>query len=180
MKLVQSLIASPIGRVIAPANIMVRIIHKNVRIAALAFAAAVCSTAPANAGWFFDSYDGGGRVLDYYEQVRSASYSRRAMPIEGYCASACTMKLGARNACVSPDATLMFHSASSYGMNSWAGNTILMSMYPRAIRSWVRRHRALDSQSFVAMSGREAIALGIRPCSATGGRENRSISRSRG
>ena len=38
--------------------------------------------------------------------------------IAGVCASACTMKLGIRNACVEPDATLLFHQASYNGFGS--------------------------------------------------------------
>jgi len=113
----------------------------------------------------YSSYDRGGNVLDYFEQVREANVSRRAVAIDGYCASACTMKLAARNVCVSPWATLRFHSASSYGANSAAGNTLLMAVYPRAIRHWVRRHHALASQSFTDMSGSQAIALGVPRCS---------------
>jgi len=138
-----------------------------------ACAAAICAlSAPcARAEGFFSfleggysSRDGGGNVLDYYETVRSANYSRRPLPIEGYCASACTMKLGARTACVSPNATLRFHSASSYGARSWGGNTLMMSLYPPRIRAWVMRHNALDSLSFTDMSGSEAIALGVKAC----------------
>jgi len=112
----------------------------------------------------YSSYDRGGSVLDYYEQVRSANVTRRTVAIDGYCASACTMKLGARHACVTPEATLRFHSASANGEASWAGNTLLMSVYPPAIRAWVRRHQALDSLAFTEMSGSEAIGLGIRAC----------------
>ncbi|WP_161914817.1 hypothetical protein [Methylosinus sp. C49] len=113
----------------------------------------------------YSSYDRGGNVLDYYEQVRSANVTRRTVAIDGYCASACTMKLGARHACVSPEATLRFHSArTNEGETSWGGNTLMMSVYPPAIQAWVRRHQALDSLAFTDMSGREAIGLGIRAC----------------
>lgn len=61
------------------------------------------------------SDDRGGSVLDYYGQVRSANVSRQTVAVDGYCASACTMKLAARNVCISPDATLRslgFHPAA--------------------------------------------------------------------
>lgn len=141
---------------------------KSLRKTFLAFAAAfgaVMAAAPAQAGWFDGDYDGGGSVLTYYEDVRSANLAHHQVRIDGYCASACTMKLGARHACVSPDAVLMFHSArSGGGAYSAAGNTILMSVYPRAVRNWVRSHGALNSLAMTEMSGRQAIALGVRAC----------------
>lgn len=144
------------------------ILGKTVRAAALGAAVAGTFAAPASAGFFdgyYSSYDGGGSVLGYFEQVRYANVTGQSMPIDGYCASACTMKLGARHACVRPDTILRFHSASAAtGNMSSAGNTILMSVYPHAIREWVRRHRALDSTAMVTMTGYEAMSLGIRPC----------------
>lgn len=141
---------------------------------AIAFAASVllAPSTPAHGFDFgdlfrpFPPHDGGGDVLGYFEQVRVARVSGQRVVIDGVCSSACTMKLGAPNVCVTPDATLRFHSASAKnGSRSSAGNTILMSVYPPAIRRWVRENSALASQrDFVEMSGREARRLGIRSC----------------
>ena len=59
-------------------------------------AASVFAAAPAEASW--GPFDGGGRVTDYFDQVSQANSSGSTVEIAGVCASACTMKLGARHA----------------------------------------------------------------------------------
>ena len=74
------------------------------------------------------------------------------------------MKLGIRNACVEPDATLLFHQASYNGFRSELGTRVMFYAYPRAIRHWVLRAGALSSSALTELSGRQAIALGVRAC----------------
>jgi hypothetical protein len=128
--------------------------------------AADCSTQgfSASTNYAPRQFDAGGRVLDYYRNVRAANSSARRVVISGVCASACTMKLGIRNACVEPDATLLFHQASYNGFRSELGTRIMLYAFPRRIRHWILRSGALDSSSLTELSGREAIALGARSC----------------
>jgi len=135
----------------------------NVTKAAAFAAASLFLAAPANA--FSGGFDGGGRVLDYLDQVSAANAGGYRVEIAGTCASACTMKLGARNACVYRSAELLFHAAhDDYGRVNSLGTRILMRQYPAAIRSWVVRHNAVASTALTSMSGAQAIALGVQDC----------------
>jgi hypothetical protein len=150
--------------------------------AALAAALACGSASPAAAFSFFGfnapensssrapaaftprPFDGGGNVLDYYGRAQAANSSSQRTVIAGVCASACTMKLGIRNACVAPDATLLFHQASYNGFRSELGTRVMLYAYPRAIRHWVLRNGALNSDALTELSGRQAISMGVRAC----------------
>jgi hypothetical protein len=109
-------------------------------------------------------FDGGGNVFSYYGRAHAAGYSSHRTVISGVCASACTMKLGIRNACVERDATLMFHQASYDGRRSELATRMMLYSYPSRIRQWVLRSGALNSSSLTTLSGSQAIALGMRPC----------------
>ena len=112
-------------------------------------------------------FDGGGRLGDYFELVAAREYGTR-VEIAGVCASACTIKLGARHACVHADARLLFHVArDSDGRVDRLATLMMLHEYPRRIRAWAKRRGALDSQDFMAMSGAEAIALGVANCDAS-------------
>jgi hypothetical protein len=105
-------------------------------------------------------YDGGGNVFSYYGRM----YNSHGERIAGDCVSACTMKLGARNACVERGATLMFHQASVDGARSELATRMMLYSYPARIRQWVLRTGALNRSSLTALSGSQAIALGMRAC----------------
>ena len=155
---------------------MFNFIPQKSHLAAAALAAALACSAASPAAAFFlfsrqsnDNYsrrpfDGGGNVLDYYGNAHFANYSPRRTVIAGVCASACTMKLGVRNACVEPDATLLFHQASYNGFRSELGTRVMLYAYPQRIRHWVLRSGALNSSVLTALSGRQAIAMGVRSC----------------
>ena len=118
---------------------------------------------PANA--YVGAFDGGGRVGDYLDLVSAANASGARTEIAGVCASACTMKLGARNACVHSDAQLWFHAARNPdGEVNALGTLMMMQEYPRAIRAWATSRGALHSTQFTTMSGAQAIALGMPNC----------------
>ncbi len=112
----------------------------------------------------YQPFDGGGNVFAYYSHAHEANFSPVRTVIAGVCASACTMKLGIRNVCVRPDATLLFHQASYNGIRSELGTRLMLSSYPSCIRRWVLRTGALDSSFPTALSGRQAIAMGLPPC----------------
>lgn len=112
----------------------------------------------------YQPFDGGGNVFAYYSHTQEANFRPSRTVIAGVCASACTMKLGIRNVCVSPDATLLFHQASNNGIRSELGTRLMLSAYPSCIRQWVLRTGALNSSFLTALSGRQAIAMGMPPC----------------
>ena len=113
-----------------------------------------------------EKFDSGGKVGDYLDIVDKADRNNEEIRIEGGCASACTMKLGAKKVCIYPDATLYFHQASdpNTGAHSDLGTLILYSEYPPNVKKWVDKHHALDTISLTPMSGKEAISLGIKEC----------------
>jgi len=138
-------------------------------IVALSFllVASMGASNSARANWADAGYDRGGMMTEYQQQIELANSMNVLVPIYGRCDSACTMKLGARNVCVSRDASLFFHSAFNVHTHEKfsLANDVLMASYPPRIRRWVIRHHALDSVEKVThMSGREAIALGIPEC----------------
>jgi hypothetical protein len=98
--------------------------------------------------------DPGGQIGDYLARFSALRRSGERVEIDGTCASACTMLLGAipRNRiCVTPRAVLEFHSAwdpspSGGEVVSRAGNQILWSTYPSQVRKWISRHGGLNSR----------------------------------
>ena len=105
------------------------------------------------------TYDTGGTVGEYLARAHEAG-----VHIRGYCASACTAYLGAPGVCVGPDATLVFHEAHNPdGSRNLLGTMLLEQQYPRRVMAWVREHGGLTAR-LLMMTGREAIALGVRVC----------------
>lgn len=134
------------------------------RATGLALAVAA-SLAGSHAQAYWESFDGGGRVGDYLDLVSSANSSGSRIEIAGVCASACTMKLGARNVCVNADAQLWFHAARNPdGRVNQLGTLLMEQQYPSSIRAWASRSGALVSTQFTVMSGAQAIALGVPSC----------------
>jgi hypothetical protein len=137
-----------------------KVSHATVAAAALAGAMTLAVALPASARGVSRPYDGGGNVLSYYGRAHHAQGER----IVGVCASACTMKLGSRNVCVDRDAVLLFHQASANGARSELATRMMLYSYPARIRQWVLRSGALNSSSMTALSGAQAIAMGVRAC----------------
>jgi ATP-dependent protease ClpP protease subunit len=114
--------------------------------------------------------DPGGRIGTYltrYEGVRS---SGERVIIDGYCASACTLVLGAiphDRICVTPRARLMFHAAYDFGNDGRkitnAGATqSLYAKYPSAIQHWIDQQGGLTPRA-ILLSGRDLNAM-YQPC----------------
>ena len=111
------------------------------------------------------SDDHGGRIGDYLAKYQALRLSGERVAIDGICASACTMILGAlpRNRiCVTPQATLQFHAAwdSTPGGNqvSSAGSRLLWSSYPHDVRNWISRHGGLGQRT-IYLRGPELSAM---------------------
>ena len=89
--------------------------------------------------------DRGGRIGTYVNKYQGLRSSGESVVIDGLCASACTIVLGAVShdkICVTSRATLGFHAAWDFGAN---GRTIpdreatmmLYSMYPMPVQRWI-------------------------------------------
>jgi hypothetical protein len=97
--------------------------------------------------------DRGGQIGEYLAKYQALRVSGEQVVIDGICASACTMVLGAipRNRiCVTPRAVLEFHAAGDPTPGgqvvSSAGNRLLWSSYPSDVRNWISRHGGLHSR----------------------------------
>jgi hypothetical protein len=114
--------------------------------------------------------DRGGRIGTYVDRYQDLRSSGEAVIIDGLCASACTIVLGAiphDKICVTSHATLGFHAAWDFGANGRAitnaeATQMLYSMYPSAVRHWIARRGGLTPH-MIFLRGRELQAM-YRPC----------------
>ena len=114
--------------------------------------------------------DRGGRIGTYVDKYQDLRNSGQAVIIDGLCASACTIVLGAipsNRICVTSHATLGFHAAWDFGAN---GRTVtnpeatqmLYSMYPRQVRRWIAQRGGLTPH-MIFLRGKQLQAM-YRPC----------------
>lgn len=122
------------------------------------------------------SNDPGGQIGAYinkYEWIRTTG---ETVTIDGKCASACTIVLGAvphDKICVTPRAQLGFHQAYNKG---WASSgqevraaskeasDLLMTIYPQHIKRWIRDQGGLPGPDKMKwLKGKQLQAM-YKPC----------------
>jgi hypothetical protein len=114
--------------------------------------------------------DRGGRIGTYVDKYESLRSSGEQVVIDGLCASACTIILGAvpsDRICVTARASLGFHAAWDVGAN---GRTVtnreatrmLYAMYPARVQRWIARRGGL-TRHMIFLRGAE-LAHMYRPC----------------
>jgi len=114
--------------------------------------------------------DRGGRIGTYVDKYQSLRNSGETVIIDGLCASACTIVLGAippSRICVTSHATLAFHAAWDLGANGRAvtnpeATRMLYMMYPSSVRRWIA-HRGGLTPHMLFLRGKQLQAL-YRPC----------------
>lgn len=114
--------------------------------------------------------DRGGRIGTYVDKYQGLRSSGEYVIIDGLCASACTIVLGALphdKICVTSHANLGFHAAWDFGSNGRAvtnpeATQMLYSMYPSPIRRWISQRGGLTPR-MIFLKGRELQAL-YKPC----------------
>lgn len=114
--------------------------------------------------------DRGGRIGTYIDKYQSLRNSNESVMIDGLCASACTIVLGAVSPdriCVTSRANLGFHAAWDFGARGQAvtnaeATRMLFSMYPPNIRRWIKRRGGLKPR-MIFLSGRQLASM-YRPC----------------
>jgi hypothetical protein len=118
--------------------------------------------------------DRGGRIGTYVDKYQGLRTSGESVIIDGLCASACTIVLGAvphDKICVTTKANLGFHAAWDFGSNAYGKNTaitnpeatrMLYAMYPAPIRRWIRQRGGLKSQ-MIFLRGKQLFAM-YKPC----------------
>lgn len=116
------------------------------------------------------SDDRGGRIGTYVDRYQSLRSSGETVIIDGLCASACTIVLGAvphDRICVTSHANLGFHAAWDFGANGRAvtnpeATQMLYSMYPNSIRRWISARGGLTPRMLFLRG--KALTSMFRPC----------------
>jgi hypothetical protein len=114
--------------------------------------------------------DRGGRIGTYVDKYQGLRTSGEAVIIDGLCASACTIVLGAvphDKICVTSHANLGFHAAWDFGANGRAvtnpeATQMLYSMYPSEVKRWIARRGGLTPR-MIFLRGRQLMAM-YKPC----------------
>ena len=114
--------------------------------------------------------DRGGRIGTYVDRYQGLRSSGETVIIDGLCASACTIVLGAiphDRICVTSHATLGFHAAWDFGSNGRAitnpeATQMLYSMYPSAVRRWIAARGGLTPH-MIFLRGKQLQSL-YKPC----------------
>lgn len=114
--------------------------------------------------------DRGGLIADYLEKYDGLRATGQSVMIDGFCASACTIVLGAiphDRICVTSNAALGFHAAYDFARD---GRTItnpeatelLYRQYPREVRRWIASRGGLTPH-MILLRGKQLEAM-YRPC----------------
>jgi hypothetical protein len=114
--------------------------------------------------------DPGGRIGAYVDRYQGLRSSGEMVIIDGYCASACTIVLGAvahDKICVTSHARLGFQAAWDSGssgrkITNPEATQALYSMYPSEVRHWIDQRGGLTPH-VIFLGGRELAAM-YRPC----------------
>lgn len=130
----------------------------------LLFAALLLQAAPAGA---FVVWENDGGLVNRFARI--ARQHKGPIEIRGLCASACTMYLGAREVCVAPSSTFMFHGAFTDERDpahsqSPEGSRFMMTFYPEPLRRWIAAQGGLTVHE-IWVHGFDLIRLGVaKPC----------------
>jgi hypothetical protein len=114
--------------------------------------------------------DRGGRIGTYVDKYQGLRSSGETVVIDGLCASACTIVLGAvppDRICVTSRANLGFHAAWDVGSNGRAvtnaeATRMLFGMYPTNIRRWIAQRGGL-TPNMIFLRGRQLTGM-YKPC----------------
>ncbi|GAC1501691.1 MAG: hypothetical protein NVS2B1_10310 [Bradyrhizobium sp.] len=114
--------------------------------------------------------DRGGRIGTYVDKYQDLRSSGETVIIDGLCASACTIVLGAvphDKICVTSHANLGFHAAWDFGANGRAvtnpeATQMLYSMYPSQVRRWIAQRGGLN-RHMIFLRGKQLMSM-YRPC----------------
>ena len=114
--------------------------------------------------------DRGGQIGSYITKFRGLRSSGQSVIIDGLCASACSIVLGAvphDKICVTSRAALAFHAAYDFGINGRTftnreATMMLYSMYPTRVQRWIAARGGLTPQ-MIFLRGKQLQAM-YQPC----------------
>jgi len=125
---------------------------------------AVGAAAPAHADGSVSALHMGmgarpGEMGRFDAVVAQYNASGERFRIDSHCQSACTIFLSIRNVCVTPGATLLFHSGGDMraGRISMASTQHMLGAYNAALRQYVSENHFMDTFAFHTISGRDII-----------------------
>jgi hypothetical protein len=135
-------------------------------LGALAFLSAFCGFAaqPAYADGSVSSLRMGygaattAQFAHFQSVVAQYNASGERFRIDSHCQSACTMFLSIRNVCVSPGATLLFHSGGNKERGpNLAYTQMMLSTYNAALQQYINANHFMDTLAFHSIPGSEII-----------------------
>jgi hypothetical protein len=114
--------------------------------------------------------DRGGQIGSYVTKFQLLRSSGQSVIIDGLCASACTIVLGAvphDKICVTSRAALGFHAAYDFGITGRTftnreATMMLYSMYPTPVQRWIAARGGLTPQ-MIFLRGKQLQAM-YQPC----------------
>jgi len=114
--------------------------------------------------------DRGGRIGTYVDKYQEVRTSGEMVIIDGLCASACTIVLGAiphDKICVTSHAALGFHAAwdmddDGHAITNPEATQMLYSMYPSRIRRWIAARGGLTPH-MIFLRGKQLTSM-YKPC----------------
>jgi hypothetical protein len=114
--------------------------------------------------------DRGGRIGTYVDRYQDVRSSGEMVIIDGLCASACTIVLGAiprEKICVTSHAALGFHAAwdlddAGHAITNPEATHMLYSMYPPQVKKWINQRGGLTSR-MIYLRGKELTSM-YHPC----------------
>ena len=114
--------------------------------------------------------DRGGRIGTYVDKYSVLRSSGESVIIDGFCASACTIVLGAVShdkICVTSAASLGFHAAwdadaTGRAVTNPEATQMLLGLYPSPIRRWIAARGGLRPR-MIFLRGKQLAAM-YRPC----------------
>jgi len=117
--------------------------------------------------------DHGGDVEQYKTTYARLREKGERVVIDGICNSACTLVLGIvplNRICATPRASLGFHQAyfdkrwtAGIRITSIVGTAELMSIYPPAVKAWVKNHGGLAADMKHLINGVDLWTI-VDPC----------------
>lgn len=101
-----------------------------------------------------------GAMAQFDAVVQQYNASGERFRIDGHCQSACTLFLAIRNVCITPNATLLFHSGGNRqtGYINPASTQHMLDAYKPALRQYVSANHFMDTFEFHTISGRDMIS----------------------
>jgi hypothetical protein len=101
-----------------------------------------------------------GEMPRFDAVVQQYNTSGERFRIDSHCQSACTIFLSIKNVCITPGATLLFHSGGDPKTNRVSATSTqhMLGAYNSVLRQYVTDNHFMDTFAFHSISGREMVS----------------------